>query len=96
MQPLLLKRYRELEEARTFNNWLGKRRQAQERRYSPRTILVGNLEHTTRSNARLDSWGSKSLCFPAPSTHPAKVPKYLHSSPGAGKRNPSGEAESFN
>ena len=30
MQPLLLKRYRELEEARAFNNWLGKRRQAQE------------------------------------------------------------------
>ena len=30
LQPLLLKRYRELEEARAFNNWLGKRRQAQE------------------------------------------------------------------
>ena len=27
---LLLKRYRELEEARAFNNWLGERRQAQE------------------------------------------------------------------
>ena len=26
----LLKRYRELEEARAFNNWLGERRQAQE------------------------------------------------------------------
>ena len=23
LQPLLLKRYRELEEARAFNNWLG-------------------------------------------------------------------------
>ena len=30
LQPLLLKRYRELEEARAFNNWLGERRQAQE------------------------------------------------------------------
>ena len=30
MQPLLLKRDRELEEARAFNNWLGERRQAQE------------------------------------------------------------------
>ena len=30
LQPLLLKRYRELKEARAFNNWLGKRRQAQE------------------------------------------------------------------
>ena len=29
LQPLLLKRYRELEEARAFN-WLGERRQAQE------------------------------------------------------------------
>ena len=28
LQPLLLKRYRELEEARAFNNWLGERRQA--------------------------------------------------------------------
>ena len=26
LQPLLLKRYRELEEARAFNNWLGERR----------------------------------------------------------------------
>ena len=31
LQPLLLKRYRELEEARAFNNWLGERRQAQEK-----------------------------------------------------------------
>ena len=30
LQPLLLKRYRELEKARAFNNWLGERRQAQE------------------------------------------------------------------
>ena len=30
LQPLLLKRYRELEEARAFNNWLGERRQGQE------------------------------------------------------------------
>ena len=30
LQPLLLKRYRELEEARASNNGLGKRRQAQE------------------------------------------------------------------
>ena len=30
LQPLLLKHYRELEEARAFNNWLGERRQAQE------------------------------------------------------------------
>ena len=30
LQPLLLKRYRELEEARAFNSWLGERRQAQE------------------------------------------------------------------
>ena len=30
LQPLLLKRYRELEEARAFNNWFGERRQAQE------------------------------------------------------------------
>ena len=30
LQPLLLKCYRELEEARAFNNWLGERRQAQE------------------------------------------------------------------
>ena len=30
LQPLLLKRYQELEEARAFNNWLGERRQAQE------------------------------------------------------------------
>ena len=30
LQPLLLKRHRELEEARAFNNWLGERRQAQE------------------------------------------------------------------
>ena len=30
LQPLLLKRYRELEEARAFNNWLGEHRQAQE------------------------------------------------------------------
>ena len=30
LQPQLLKRYRELEEARAFNNWLGERRQAQE------------------------------------------------------------------
>ena len=29
LQPLLLKRYRELEEARAFNNWLGESRQAQ-------------------------------------------------------------------
>ena len=32
LQPLLLKRYRELEEARAFNTWLGERRQAQEGR----------------------------------------------------------------
>ena len=30
LQPLLLKRQRELEEARAFNNWLGERRLAQE------------------------------------------------------------------
>ena len=30
LQPLLLKRYRELEEARAFNSLLGERRQAQE------------------------------------------------------------------
>ena len=30
LQPLLLKRYRELEEARAFNNCLRERRQAQE------------------------------------------------------------------
>ena len=28
LQPLLLKRQRELEEARAFNNWLGERRLA--------------------------------------------------------------------
>ena len=30
LQPLLLKRQRELEEVRAFNNWLGERRLAQE------------------------------------------------------------------
>ena len=30
LQPLLLKRQRELEEARAFNAWLGERRLAQE------------------------------------------------------------------
>ena len=30
LQPLLLKRQRELEEARAFNNWLSERRLAQE------------------------------------------------------------------
>ena len=32
LQPLLLKRQRELEKARAFNNWLGERRMAQEGR----------------------------------------------------------------
>ena len=35
LQPLLLKRQRELEEARAFNNWLGERRQAQEEQRRP-------------------------------------------------------------
>ena len=30
LAALLLKRYRELEKPRAFNNWLGERRQAQE------------------------------------------------------------------
>ena len=47
LQPLLLKRYRELEEARAFNNWLGERRQAQEgqRRLDDVSRLVPQLRY---------------------------------------------------
>ena len=44
LQPLLLKRNRELEKARALNNWLGERRQAQEGHLDDVGSLRGSMD----------------------------------------------------